>query len=44
MVDPDVKFFVCFVARRNSMKLMVGWVKKFRSALEQEAEESGGAN
>jgi len=26
MVDPDVKPFVCLVARRNSMKLMIGCV------------------
>jgi len=26
MVDPDVKSFVCLVARRNSMKLMIGCV------------------
>jgi len=24
MVDSDVKSFVCFVARRNSMRLMIG--------------------
>jgi len=26
MVDPDVKSFICFAARRNSMKLMIACV------------------